>query len=232
MHRNFCIVYGRRMSTVSEELFTRIYKEHAWGGESLSGTGSDLPITAQLRVRLAFLIKMLGIKTLCDVPCGDFHWMKEVDLSGVDYLGADIVPAMIEKNQKDYGSAARKFIHLDVVKESPPPVDLIFCKDLFLHLSLAEVRTVLGNFKKSGATYLLANSLLLPVFPTKQGLIRMNLKGINADFPDLADPEARMYGRNVSLLDPPFSLPEPLLVLLWNEVGVHFCLWRLADLNL
>jgi hypothetical protein len=35
---------------------------------------------------------------MLDAPCGDFNWMKEVDLSAVHYTGGDIVEPLVNSN--------------------------------------------------------------------------------------------------------------------------------------
>src|ERR1044072_7300935 len=69
----------RRMST--QEVFTDIFRSNRWGGtSSVSGSGSDLEQTRVLRRELPSLVQELQINTLLDIPCGDFNWMKEVEL--------------------------------------------------------------------------------------------------------------------------------------------------------
>jgi len=46
-----------------------------------------------------FFLQSLQIKTLLDAPCGDGNWINKVDLSGITYIGADIVPEIIETNK-------------------------------------------------------------------------------------------------------------------------------------
>ena len=39
---------------------------------------------------------------MLDIPCGDFYWMKEVDLKDIEYIGADIVDELIKKNNDKF----------------------------------------------------------------------------------------------------------------------------------
>src|SRR5215213_5906369 len=75
--------------------FTDIYRRNLWGeAESVSGSGSTMAETEDIRGYLPELLQRLGARSLLDIPCGDFHWMKTVDL-GIDrYIGADIVPEL------------------------------------------------------------------------------------------------------------------------------------------
>src|SRR3712207_7875432 len=49
--------------------------------ESYSGRGSELGATESLRSYLPQLFERLNIKTFLDAPCGDWNWMRQVDLS-------------------------------------------------------------------------------------------------------------------------------------------------------
>jgi len=83
-----------------EDIFTGIYLSNGWSGkESKSGTGSDLDQTRIIRQQIPKLFRKLGIKSVLDVPCGDFWWFKEMDLGNIKYIGADIVPELIKSNR-------------------------------------------------------------------------------------------------------------------------------------
>jgi hypothetical protein len=135
--------------------FTHIYRKNLFNGSvSLSGNGSDLGQTSELRLKLPNLIKSLNVRTLLDIPCGDLYWISKIDLNNVTYIGADIVPDLVALNSEKYGSAFKNFIVLDLSREVPPKVDLIFCRDLFVHLSTRDIKSALQNISKSKSTYL------------------------------------------------------------------------------
>ena len=48
--------------------------------ESKSGGSSTLSATAAIRAALPRLLSDLGVAVLIDAPCGDFNWMRHVDL--------------------------------------------------------------------------------------------------------------------------------------------------------
>src|SRR5581483_12277106 len=84
----------------TKQVFTYIYSVNHWGDtESVSGHGSKLSETLAIRSQLPAILKQLNIKSILDLPCGDFNWMKTVDLHEYHYIGADIVSAIISKNQ-------------------------------------------------------------------------------------------------------------------------------------
>jgi hypothetical protein len=42
-------------------------------------------------------------KTLLDAGCGDFNWMRHVNLKLDQYIGIDVVPELICENQRQFG---------------------------------------------------------------------------------------------------------------------------------
>lgn len=140
-----------------KETFTTIYDTNWWQcTESRSGGGSTLNGTEVLRNELMYMFKKYNILSILDLPCGDFNWMKEVDLTGINYIGADIVDDLIKSNQEKYTD--RVFKILDITKNDLPQVDLIFVRDCFGHMSQENVFKALENIKLSNSKYLLTTS--------------------------------------------------------------------------
>jgi len=145
--------------TELERRFTEIYQQNGFGGkDSVSGPGSDLSQTAAVREALPAILKSIHARTLLDAPCGDFFWMKEANLDLDRYIGADIVAAIIERNNKTQSDTKREFRVLDITRDVLPAVDLIFCRDCLVHLPYAAIFSAVRNFKRSGARYLLTTT--------------------------------------------------------------------------
>ena len=144
-----------------DKTFKNIYNDLSWPGgfpETRCGRGSMLDNTVTLRENLKSLIKNLNIQSILDVACGDFNWMRTVDLTGIDYTGIDIVPEHISNNKKHYESENIKFFLLDGVNEKLPKADLIISRDLLPHLSFTNLKKLIKNFEESGAKYLLSTT--------------------------------------------------------------------------
>jgi hypothetical protein len=201
------------------ETFARIYETDLWAGpESRSGVGSGLAATAHLRAELPAVLHRLGVRALLDVPCGDFHWMRHVDLREIEYIGGDIVPAIVECNQAAYGDRAgrRRFVQLDLTRDTLPRADAVLCRDGLVHLSDANIARAFDRVRASGARHLIATT-----FPA----LRANS--------DIADGDWRPL--NFEL--PPFSLPAPVAVILerCDEEGGAYAdkslgVWRADEL--
>jgi SAM-dependent methyltransferase len=201
------------------ERFALIYHTNLWGAESSqSGLGSELDATSSLRRELSQLLKHFEVTTLLDLPCGDFTWMAQMDLGGITYVGADIVPDIIAANDGRYGRAGHiDFCQLDLVSDPLPAVDLVLCRDCLVHLSFANIRRAIANLKRSGSRWLLTT-----IFPDASA---------NRDIED-GD------WRVLNLQHAPFLFPMPEAMINegCTEAGSDYAdkslaLWRMADLS-
>jgi SAM-dependent methyltransferase len=139
----------------TKDVFTEIHDSNHWRGrQSVSGQGSDFEQTQTIRQTLPEIIERFGIASILDVPCGDFNWMQHVELGDCTYTGGDIVAAAAAKCQAAFGNATRRFIQIDITRDELPRVDLIICRDCFIHLPRELIQKALANFKRSGARYL------------------------------------------------------------------------------
>src|SRR5260221_11688323 len=129
---------------MSKDIFGRIYEENLWrDSESKSGTGSNLVQTEALRKKFPGLLREYNVKSVIDVPCGDFNWMKEIksELSLIidSYIGGDIVKDLVAINQQLFMDSKFNFQLIDVTSSGLPAVDLILCRDCLVHLSYTDI---------------------------------------------------------------------------------------------
>lgn len=143
--------------TLSEK-FSDIYHNNSWHSkESRSGRGSQLNRTTSIRTWLPQIIKEEKIKSILDVGCGDFNWMRVMNLK-IPYFGIDVVPDLIKRNIELYGSLftpTKLFAVADATKDILPKADLVICRDVLYHLSYANIEKALSNMKKSAERFLL-----------------------------------------------------------------------------
>ena len=133
--------------------FVQAFDQNVWrDDESVSGPGSTLGYTSELRATLPAMVRALGCRSMLDAPCGDFNWMKAVDLTDIAYTGADIVPSMIEGLGQEYPQ--HSFVCLDITKDPLPKADFVLIRDVLFHLSNVDVVRVLQNFVESGSAWL------------------------------------------------------------------------------
>lgn len=220
------LVAARRSSPFEgldrKSVFTRIYESDYWrGGESKSGSGSDLDQTRDVIRVVNQLIREHRIKSILDIPCGDFHWMQHVDLTGVRYIGADIVEPLVEENQKRYSRSDDKggsisFRTLDLAADALPKVDLVIVRDALVHLSFNEAEAAIDNIIDSNSAYLLATTFPKHLF---------NYDITTGDW------------RALNLQKEPFLLNEPMAIYPEKPLGTgkeysdkSLGLWKIPDM--
>jgi len=194
-------------------IFLDIYNTNFWRDqESRSGTGSSLVKTRKLSEHLPELFKKFEIKSILDLPCGDYNWMKTVDLSGIDYIGGDLVPEIIKDNRIKYPEV--NFIELDLIDGELPFADLVLIRDCLVHFPNKLVFKSLYNLCLSDCKY-----VLMTTFP---------------DHVNTIDIEMGKW-RPLNLEADPFNLPKPLYIINEGLVGDAYdksmALWSIDDIK-
>jgi len=181
------------------EIFTQIYRSSAWvekGTSSKSGFGSTLEMTFFVRAGLEKIIQDFRPASFLDLPCGESDWLRPVvDVHSFHYTGADIVLDVIERNQRQWPQY--EWLVLDICASPLPMVDMIFCRDCFVHFPLEFIFKALGNIRSSGSKYLVMTT-----------------------FPQITEGNGEIVAgkwRRLDFTQEPFKLPEPLLLV--NECG-------------
>jgi hypothetical protein len=134
--RSQALILGSEWRTSQrQQVFSRILEGNAWGAvESVSGPGSTLEYTENIRREIPVILRDLRVKSMLDAPCGDYNWARHLQRDGITYIGGDIV------------------------EEPLVEVDLWLCRDCLFHLTNADIYKVLANFRKSRIKYLLTSS--------------------------------------------------------------------------
>jgi SAM-dependent methyltransferase len=201
-----------------EYAFREAYLANAWGDpESVSGPGSGVARTAAFRDEIAPLLRDLCATSLLDVGCGDFNWMRLVELPVERYLGVDIVPELVEQNLRRHADGKHAFVLADFTRAELPRMDVILCRDCLVHFAFADVQAALRNFQRSRAGWLLTTT-----FVDRQ---RENV-----------DIETGGW-RPLNLQLPPFNFPAPERMIderCLHSGGIYvdkrLALWRLEEL--
>ena len=146
---------GKLKGREAGEIFSDIYKENFWeNNESVSGDGSTLEYTKNLRKNLPELFDRFKIKSILDAPCGDFNWFRRVDRSGIEYTGGDVVSELIDRNNENFRDERTRFVKLNIIESELPKSDLWFCRDVLFHFSYADIFKTLENFAASNIRFL------------------------------------------------------------------------------
>ena len=186
------------------EAFRLIYKLNTWDRvESVSGPGSTIAYTANLRRKLPELFKEHGISAVFDAPCGDFNWMPEVlATSPVHYVGGDIVRPLVAAHQKAFAKERIQFRVFDITRDPFPHADLWICRDCLFHLYYQHILQALSNFVRSKIRFALLTN-------------HCNEDGFRNE-------DIRSGGfRKLDLFTSPFSFPEIVLCRIQEGSGQH-----------
>ena len=170
-----------------QQIFEGYYRSNYWRGQSsVSGTGSDPPQTKIVRQEIASLMEKIRVRSTLDIPCGDFQWMKEIDLRGIQYTGADIVPKLVENNKK-YERENVRFTRLDVTRDSLPQADLVVVRDCFVHFSYEHIRSAVIRICESKSLYLLTTTF--PARTRNRDIYTGSWRPLNLQLPPFSFPE-------------------------------------------
>ena len=126
-------------------IFEKIYDKNKWNFGS--GEGSLERYTRGYRNFLERFLREHRIASVLDFGCGDWQSSQYVEWGGVRYHGVDIVPAVIERNQKEYQNASIRFSLIDEADELEA-ADLFIAKDVFQHWSNDKIRRFLPRLKQ------------------------------------------------------------------------------------
>ncbi len=172
--------------------------------ETACGYGSTLEATEAVRAGLRPMLDTLGVRDLIDAPCGDGNWIKEVDLTDIEYSGRDLSRENVRRMQ----IAGLLAWQVDITRHLLPCADAILCRDFLQHLPTPLAVKTLANFRRSGALWLIATCYE------------------NDENDDIAEPGEF---RPLNLMKSPFDFPAPYLRIDENPTRPpHFLgAWRL-----
>lgn len=217
LRRVFGIIKGKQKIIVGDDLaerFTAIYETHYWvDDQSRSGGGSNLYATEKIRQAIPGLLLKYGVRSVLDIPCGDFFWFKEMKLDLDSYIGGDIVVPLIASMAEKYTSSIRSFRVMDLTKDVLPDCDLILVRDCFIHLSYESIFAALKNIGRSKIRYVLT---------THHAAVAANV--------DLGMGNCRA----LNLCAPPFNFPPAVELIDDYAKGTtphQLGLWRVNDLR-
>jgi len=148
-------IYQKSKGASDTNIFSRIYKNDKW--TKGSGPGSTIENTVEYRKLLQDYFNDHRFRTIIDLGCGDFQFMKLINIpSNKTYKGIDVVHEVIEEDKKLYGKENVQFYFINDlydIKQGDKLFrgDLLIIKDVLMHLPNAKVQyfidKILPNFK-------------------------------------------------------------------------------------
>lgn len=159
--------------TVTENIhhFSEIYQSPANGWEGGSGPGSSLRVrpTHVTLCHLYAFIRAFNVDVLIDTSCGDQQWAPTLRrlLPNLRYVGADVVPAIIQHNREKFGVSGKvEFFLLDMAEPNyfdllvhhskvlktaskRKSVVMVLCRHTFYHLRNEQIQKILDNMRET-----------------------------------------------------------------------------------
>lgn len=150
---------ARTTRTCSSNMSVSPFHTQKWMAgypETVSGSGSLVKNTENVRHHLPEIIKKYNIKSIFDAPCGDRNWIKHLNFDdlGCTYSGGDIIEDVVKSINLPYVKL------IDLRTTTFPEVDLWFSRDCLYHLSTNDIKQVINNALSSNIKYFLITSHL------------------------------------------------------------------------
>ena len=144
-------------SAQTQQIFETIYARKLWGQSGdpqdrfFSGTGTRTPEIAgpyisMVRTFLVFFQMITGKPAdVVDLGCGDFTVGSQLRPQCGSYTACDIVAPLIEFNRQKFRDADVEFLALDLSEDELPRGDIVFVRQVFQHLSNAQIAKALAQ---------------------------------------------------------------------------------------
>jgi SAM-dependent methyltransferase len=186
----------------TQETFEKIYAERVWGAASdgskfYSGDGSKPETAAGYE---AFVVDVLrrypNLLSMVDIGCGDFQVSGRI-LSAcprpIDYTGCDIARTVVAENVARHARSGVQFLVCNAIESDPPSGDIVCVRQVFQHLSNADICSVLERLKR-----LYKAAIITEALPIKLRTPNLDITSGN---------ETRLsIGSGVYLDSPPFDI--------------------------
>lgn len=220
IYRNYRLRIALKKSVNCEDYFTQVYFDSVTRKlESLSGVGSSLAQTSNVRKFLPYILEVYKVRSILDMPCGDLNWMREIlnNFYGT-YTGIDIVRPLITKLSVEFSQHSKRieFIHGNALDIQLPDVDLLICRDFMFHLSLSDTFNLLSNIQKCNFRYFLATSHETDKKFVNRDIKTGGFRKINLFLPPYN------FSRDFIFKIEDFSPPEPVRhLVLWEKSSMY-----------
>jgi len=135
------------------ETFSQVYDQNIWGGikgDYYSGSGTHNKNTCRYVERVTEFMRETSITTVAEIGCGDFTITQQVlkELPCIQYTGIDVVPGLIERNNRLFGTGYIQFQTADATKDRLPDAQLVIIRQVLQHLNNEQVQSILQQIRK------------------------------------------------------------------------------------
>jgi len=195
-----------------EEVFGRLVDTYGWcpgDRETPCGEGSFLAAVRPIVEVMPKWFREYGIRSVVDVGCGDFHWMRDVSFDGMEYDGYDLLPKFVDGLRETHGRQNVRFHQANALEVDLPQADLCICKDVINHYPVSDGLRIMEKIKASSRYFA---AIAFPGNQDKDGDI----------------PLGKYWYIDFAI--PPFNLGAPIASVDANETRSPkrvFSIWRL-----
>jgi hypothetical protein len=187
----------------NREIFTNVYQNKLWG-ESLaenespfySGLGSSDPqiVDPYVDTVKQFFSSFQTKKKAVDLGCGDFRVGSRIVDSFDSYIACDVVPELVDFNQRYWQHLPVEFRVVDLAKDEIPTGEVLILRQVLQHLSNDEIYKFIQRIPQGFRFLLLTEHL-----PSENDFLANRDKVTGTDI--------RLgSGSGVVLTQPPFSM--------------------------
>jgi len=138
------------MNLFLQRLFSSWY-HHALTNNKIDGA-SSVAGTVKLRDQLVELFNRHHVKSIFDAGCNDCNWMSRVS-EYVEYHGGDISLGLVSDTWQNH-PGLDVILH-DITTDPIPMVDLLFVRDVAIHLNNEDRLKLWENWFNSGIPWIL-----------------------------------------------------------------------------
>ncbi len=163
-HHNKMLKYNKMLNlTSNKDKFTQIHQNNLWQSEeSVSGVGSEIDYTKNLRAEIPKIVNQFSIKKMVDAPCGDFNWMQHLlSKTPIKYHGFDIVDGLVAENNKNFATDNIEFSVADICNDKLPDCDLLMVRDCLFHLCYDDINRFLSHLAQCDYKYLFTTTHII-----------------------------------------------------------------------
>jgi SAM-dependent methyltransferase len=141
----------RNRDLTAQQVFTQVYAEKMWGegqDQFYSGPGSNEEAAKPYADFVTHFIAENKIQSVVDLGCGDFRVGRMIATACAQYTGVDVVEPLIVDNNRRFGCETISFRCLDITTDELPDADLVLIREVFQHISNAQIVATLTRLKK------------------------------------------------------------------------------------
>lgn len=137
----------------TRKAMAQIYEKNLWGGAAdsfYSGEGSHDPtlVIPYVKAVQEFLLRLPRPVRLCDLGCGDFNVGKQLLPFVQEYYALDIVPELIQRNQKTFKADNLSFLCRDAAQDELPQADVVLVRQVLQHLCNNEIQQIISKLSQ------------------------------------------------------------------------------------